>query len=185
MATSATWVQELEKQDVDDDHDEHEHHHHDDDDDDDEHEHGHHHHHHHHQDEGEAEEYGIGTFVYFARKPMSLNKFDYFCAKYWPDSVIRCKGVCYFVENPDMSYLFEQAGRQKRLTPAGRWYATAPKEDMEMLLANDPGLMRDWDPVYGDRMDKLVFIGRNMDRDAITGALDAILDPDWTPSKTN
>lgn len=185
VATSATWVQGLEKQDVDDDHDEHEHHHHDDDDDDDEHEHGHHHHHHHHQDEGEAEEYGIGTFVYFARKPMSLNKFDYFCAKYWPDSVIRCKGVCYFVENPDMSYLFEQAGRQKRLTPAGRWYATAPKEDMEMLLANDPGLMRDWDPVYGDRMDKLVFIGRNMDRDAITGALDAILDPDWTPSKTN
>lgn len=185
VATSATWVQELEKQDVDDDHDEHEHHHHDDDDDDDEHEHGHHHHHHHHQDEGEAEEYGIGTFVYFARKPMSLNKFDYFCAKYWPDSVIRCKGVCYFVENPDMSYLFEQAGRQKRLTPAGRWYATAPKEDMEMLLANDPGLMRDWDPVYGDRMDKLVFIGRNMDRDAITGALDAILDPDWTPSKSN
>lgn len=184
VATSAAWVQELEKQDVDDDHDEHEHHHHDDDDDDDEHEHGHHHHHHHH-DEGEAEEYGIGTFVYFARKPMSLNKFDYFCAKYWPDSVIRCKGVCYFVENPDMSYLFEQAGRQKRLTPAGRWYATAPKEDMEVLLANDPGLMRDWDPVYGDRMDKLVFIGRNMDRDAITGALDAILDPDWTPSKTN
>lgn len=184
VATSAAWVQELEKQDVDDDHDEHEHHHHDDDDDDDEHEHGHHHHHHHH-DEGETEEYGIGTFVYFARKPMSLNKFDYFCAKYWPDSVIRCKGVCYFVENPDMSYLFEQAGRQKRLTPAGRWYATAPKEDMEMLLANDPGLMRDWDPVYGDRMDKLVFIGRNMDRDAITGALDAILDPDWTPSKSN
>lgn len=186
VATSATWVQELEKQDNDEDHDhdEHEHHHHDDHDDDDEHEHGHHHHHHHH-DEGEAEEYGIGTFVYFARKPMSLNKFDYFCAKYWPDSVIRCKGVCYFVENPDMSYLFEQAGRQKRLTPAGRWYATAPKEDMEMLLANDPGLMRDWDPVYGDRMDKLVFIGRNMDRDAITGALDAILDPDWTPSKTN
>ncbi len=186
VATSATWVQELEKQDNDEDHDhdEHEHHHHDDHDDDDEHEHGHHHHHHHH-DEGEAEEYGIGTFVYFARKPMSLNKFDYFCAKYWPDSVIRCKGVCYFVENPDMSYLFEQAGRQKRLTPAGRWYATAPKEDMEMLLANDPGLMRDWDPVYGDRMDKLVFIGRNMDRDAITGALDAILDPDWTPSKSN
>lgn len=186
VATSATWVQELEKQDNDEDHDhdEHEHHHHDGHDDDDEHEHGHHHHHHHH-DEGEAEEYGIGTFVYFARKPMSLNKFDYFCAKYWPDSVIRCKGVCYFVENPDMSYLFEQAGRQKRLTPAGRWYATAPKEDMEMLLANDPGLMRDWDPVYGDRMDKLVFIGRNMDRDAITGALDAILDPDWTPSKSN
>lgn len=176
VATSATWVRELEKQDNNEhEHHEHEHHEH-------EHEHGHHHHHHDHE-EGEAEEYGIGTFVYFARKPFSLNKFDYFCAKYWPDSVIRCKGVCYFVENPDMSYLFEQAGRQKRLTPAGQWYATAPKEDMEMLLANDPGLMHDWDPVYGDRMDKLVFIGRNMDRDAITAALDVILDPDWTPGK--
>lgn len=180
VATSATWVQELEKQDDIDEHDHHEqvhdeHHH----DHDEHHEHGHHHHHH---DEGEAEEYGIGTFVYFARKPFSLNKFDYFCAKYWPDSVIRAKGVCYFVENPDMSYLFEQAGRQKRLMPAGMWYATAPEEDMEVLLARDPGLMRDWDAVYGDRMIKLVFIGRNMDRAAITGALDAILDPDWRPA---
>ena len=175
VATSATWVKELENQ----DNNEHEHEH--------EqapaHEHGHHHHHHHHDDEGEAEEYGIGTFVYFARKPFSLNKFDYFCAKYWPDSVIRAKGVCYFVENPDMSYLFEQAGRQKRLTPAGKWYATAPEDDLRMLLANEPGLMRDWDPVYGDRMDKIVFIGRHMDRGAITDALDAILDPDWKPSK--
>lgn len=194
VATSATWVQELEKQDNDEHHVHHEHHdHHEHDDehdeqdghDDHDHEHGHHHHHNHDHEEGEAEEYGIGTFVYFARKPFSLNKFDYFCAKYWPDSVIRCKGVCYFVENPDMSYLFEQAGRQKRLTPAGKWYATAPKEDMEYLLANDPGLMRDWDPVYGDRMDKLVFIGRNMDKDAIIGALDAILDPAWTPVKNN
>lgn len=184
VATSATWVKELEKQD--DDHDEHEHHHHDEheEDDDDEHEHHHHHHHHHHHDdEGEAEEYGIGTFVYFARKPFSLNKFDYFCSKYWPDSVIRTKGVCYFVENPDMSYLFEQAGRQKRLTPAGKWYATAPKEDMEILLAREPGLMKDWDPEYGDRMDKIVFIGRNMDRGAITAALDACLDASWKPGK--
>lgn len=183
VATSATWVKELENQDNNEEEHEHEHeheHHHEHEH---EHEHGHHHHHHHHDDEGEAEEYGIGTFVYFARKPFSLNKFDYFCAKYWPDSVIRAKGVCYFVENPDMSYLFEQAGRQKRLTPAGKWYATAPEDDLRMLLANEPGLMRDWDPVYGDRMDKIVFIGRHMDRGAITSALDAILDPDWKPSK--
>ena len=191
-ATSAAWVREIEGHHDDDDDDEHEeehHHHHHHDHDHDHHDHDeeeeghHHHHHHHHDDEGEAEEYGIGTFVYFARKPFSLNKFDYFCAKYWPDSVIRAKGVCYFVENPDMSYLFEQAGRQKRLTPAGKWYATAPEDDLRMLLANEPGLMRDWDPVYGDRMDKIVFIGRHMDRGAITDALDAILDPDWKPSK--
>ena len=142
------------------------------------HEHGvcHCHHHHHHDGEGEAEEYGIGTFVYFARRPFSLNKFDWFCAKKWPRSVIRCKGVCWFQENPDMSYLFEQAGSQKRLMEAGRWYATAPEEDLEVLMAREPGLMNDWDPEYGDRMQKLVFIGQHMDRAAITKALDDCLE---------
>jgi len=174
VATSATWVKEIEKpldeteHDV---HEHHEHHHHEQ-----ECEHHHEHGHHHHHDEGEAEEYGIGTFVYFARRPFSLNKFDWFCAKNWPKSVIRCKGVCYFKENPDMSYLFEQAGSQKQLSEAGRWYATAPREDLDMLLAQDPGLMRDWDPEYGDRMQKLVFIGQKMDKRAITTALDACLD---------
>lgn len=195
VATSATWVKEIEKP-VDETADGHHHHHHHEHEDHHEHEHEHKHehehehedhshcdhehgvchcHHHHHHKEGEAEEYGIGTFVYFARKPFSLNKFDWMCAKNWPKSVIRCKGVCYFKENPDMSYLFEQAGRQKSLKEAGRWYATAPEEDLEVLLARDPGLMRDWDPEYGDRMQKLVFIGQKMDRAAITAQLDACL----------
>lgn len=165
VATSATWVKEIEKP-VEEDHHHHHHHHHDHD----------HHHHHHHHDEGEAEEYGIGTFVYYARRPFSLNKFDYYCAKKWPRSVIRVKGVCYFKENMDMSYLFEQAGTQKRLVEAGRWYATAPQEDLEVLLARDPGLMRDWDDTYGDRMQKLVFIGRGMDRAQITKDLDDCLE---------
>lgn len=107
--------------------------------------------------------------------PFSLNKFDWFCMKQWPKSVIRCKGVCYFEENPDMSYLFEQAGSQKQLQEAGRWYATAPVEDLDILMARNPDLMRDWDEKYGDRMEKLVFIGRNMDKAAITAALDACL----------
>lgn len=190
VATSATWVKEIEKP-IDETADAHHHHEHEDHHGH-EHEHKHEHehedhshcdhehgvchcHHHHHHEEGEAEEYGIGTFVYFARKPFSLNKFDWMCAKNWPKSVIRCKGVCYFKENPDMSYLFEQAGRQKSLKEAGRWYATAPEEDLEVLLARDPGLMRDWDPEYGDRMQKLVFIGQKMDRAAITAQLDACL----------
>ena len=96
--------------------------------------------------------------------------------KQWPKSIIRCKGVCYFKENPDMSYLFEQAGRQKQLSEAGRWYATAPAEDMEILLANNPDMMRDWDPEYGDRMQKLVIIGRQMDRAAITKLFDDCLE---------
>ncbi len=189
-ATSAAWVREIEghhdedddHDDGDDDHDEDEHHHH-------HHEHGHHdeherheeghhhheHHHHHHHDEGEAEEYGIQTFVYYRRPGFDIHKLDRFMATQWPTNVIRTKGVLYFDHNPDMSYLFEQAGSQKKLTEAGYWYATAPEEELMELMAREPGLMRDWDETYGDRMIKLVFIGRDLDRQAITAALDACL----------
>ena len=179
VATSATWVEELEghhdDHDDDDDHDEHDHHH------EHEHEHEHHHHdhehhHHHHDDEGEAEEYGIQTFVYYRRKPFDLNKFDYFCASQFPRNIIRTKGVVYFSQNPDMSYLFEQAGVQKKLTEAGRWYATAPEEELREFMKNEPGLAQDWDPEVGDRMVKLVIIGQNLDRKAISSALDSCLD---------
>lgn len=170
--TAATWIQEIEK--PLDEIEEEEHHHHD------------HHHDHsalhsplsteHHHDEGEAEEYGIGTFVYFRRKPFDINKFDWFVAKHWPKNVIRSKGICYFSDNIDMSYLFEQAGVQKKLTEAGQWYATAPEDELERMLATEPGLRRDWDDKYGDRMQKLVFIGKDLDRAAITKALDDCLD---------
>jgi G3E family GTPase len=190
VATSATWVQELEgplHDDDDDDDDDDDHHHHEhehehhkhDHDEHEEHEHGHHHHHHHDHDheEGEAEEYGIGTFVYFRRQPFNFNKFDYFLDKQWPKSVIRTKGVLYFDHNRDMSILFEQAGVQKKVKEAGYWYATAPEEELVQLMRMEPSLQRDWDPEYGDRMVKLVFIGRKMDRQAITEALDACLEP--------
>ena len=136
--------------------------------------HGHHHHHHHH-DEGEAEEYGIGTFVYYRRQAFDINKFDWFVAKKWPASVIRTKGICYFSDEKDMSYLFEQAGTQKQLRQAGQWYASAPAEDLAQLMKSDPGFMRDWDEEYGDRMQKIVFIGKDMDRDRITRDLDECL----------
>ncbi len=172
VATSAAWIDQIEGHH---DEDEEEHHnHHDDDDDDDEHEH-HQHHHHHHDDEGEAEEYGISTFVYYRREPMNIGRFDEFVARHWPKGVIRAKGICWFLSEPDTCYLFEQAGKQVSLRDTGQWYATMPDEELLDFMRRNPDLQRDWDDTYGDRMQKLVFIGQHMDKAAITAALDECL----------
>ena len=171
----------------DDDDDHHHHHHHDEDCDceecqhehehDEEHEHGHHHHHHHHHhDGGEVEEYGIGTYVYYRRKPFNLEKFDRFVATKWPRNVIRAKGILYFSANNDMSYLFEQAGVQKTLREAGLWFATMPPEELYQLMQREPGIIRDWDEEIGDRMIKLVFIGQRLDKKQLAADLDACLE---------
>ena len=192
VATSAKWIQEVEGHDDDDDDDddddehEHHHHHHDDDDDehehhhhhdddDNEHEHHHHHHHHHHHDEGEAEEYGIGTYVYYARRPFELGLFDEFVARKWPKGIIRAKGICYFRDEQDICYVFEQAGKQVSIRNAGQWYATMPKAELEQLMEQNPALQRDWDEQYGDRMQKLVFIGQHLDKELIARELDFCL----------
>ena len=142
----------------------------------DDHDDDHHHHHHHDHEGGEVEEYGIGTFVYYRRPGFDLNKFDHFVATKWPKNVIRAKGVCYFSKNRDMSYLFEQAGVQKKLTEAGQWYATAPEEDLIQMMQQEPDLMRDWDEKYGDRMIKIVFIGQHLDGKQLARELDACLE---------
>ncbi len=176
-AMSAGWIRGIESRPTDEEEEEarnHDHNHHDG-----EqrhcHEEGHGHHHHHH-DEGEAEEYGISTFVYYRRPAFDINKFDYFVTKKWPKSVIRAKGICYFSDERGMSYLFEQAGSQKQLRQSGQWYATAPEEDLIQLMQSDPGFMRDWDAKYGDRMEKIVFIGQKMDKEQIIRDLDDCLE---------
>ncbi len=178
VAGSATWIQEVEKtHDEDEDEDEHDedehgHHHHDDDDD-------HDHHHHHHHEGGEVEEYGIGTYVYYARKALDINRFDWFVAKKWPKGVIRAKGICYFQDQFDTCYVFEQAGKQISLRNAGLWFGAMPKEELMQQIERDPMIAKDWDPYYGDRMQKLVFIGQHLDKEAIRKALDGCLvDPD-------
>ena len=171
VATSATWIQEVEKhhdEDDDDEEHEHEHHHHD-------HEHGHEHEHHHHHDEGEAEEYGIGTYVYYARRPFELGLFDEFVARKWPKGIIRAKGICYFRDEQETCYVFEQAGKQVSIRNAGQWYATMPKAELEQFMEENPGLRRDWDEQYGDRMQKLVFIGQHLDKELIAKELNDCL----------
>ena len=201
VATSAAWISEIEKHhdddDDDDDDDDHDHDHDHEDDHDHEHEHDHdhdhdshdhshsgeteggshhHHHHHHHHDEGEAEEYGIGTYVYSRRPAFNLGLFDEFVARKWPKGIIRAKGICWFHDEPDMCYVFEQAGKQVSLRNAGQWYATMSKEELQDFMERNPQLRRDWDDQYGDRMQKLVFIGQNLDKEKITADLDFCLD---------
>ena len=170
--SGAGWIRGLESDVHDEDHEEeHDHHH----EEHEEHEEHHHHHHDHDHEGGEVEEYGIGTFVYYRRPAFDLNKFDWFVNKKLPKSVIRAKGLCYFSDNTDMSCLFEQAGKQIMLREAGQWYATAPEEDLIRMMRQDPTIMKDWDAHYGDRMQKIVFIGQHMDKEQICKDLDECL----------
>ena len=203
VATSAAWINEIEGHHEDEDghNGANGFNGHDDDDDDAHHTHSthethsphdhHHDHEHHHHDyeesssgafdseaennQGEAEEYGIGTFVYYRREPMNLGRFDEFVARHWPKEIIRAKGICWFLSEPDTCYLFEQAGSQVSLKDSGQWYATMPDDELLDFMRRNPDLQRDWDDTYGDRMQKLVFIGQHLDRAAITAALDECL----------
>ena len=160
VATSATWIQEVESG-ADTHHHDHDEHHHE--------------HHHDHDEEGEAEEYGIGTYVYFRRRAFDLRAFDNWVARRWPKGIIRTKGICYFDDEQDKCYLFEQAGKQVSLRDAGRWFATMPPDELREALERDAQLQRDWDDFYGDRMQKLVFIGQHLDKELIERTLDECL----------
>lgn len=189
-ATSAGWIRGIEsalteeqKKEAEEHEHHHHHHHHDEEHEEEGHHHeecdeeGHHHeHHHHHHEGGEVEEYGISTFVYYRRPAFDIHKFDRFVATKWSRNIIRAKGVCYFSNNRDMSFLFEQAGVQKKLKEAGLWYATAPEEELIEVMRQEPGLLRDWDDKYGDRMQKIVFIGQHLDKEQLIRDLDECLE---------
>ena len=186
-ASSPAWVKELERDDNEEDEEEEEHHHNEECEHhhhehhkecehhhDHEHEHSHHHHHHHHG-EGEVEEYGIGTFVYTRRKPFNRDKFEEYVNMKWRKNIIRCKGIIWFSDEQDMSYVFEQAGNQFQMGEAGLWIASAPENEKNQILKENPELLKNWDSEVGDRIIKLVFIGQNLEKEEIKKELDTIL----------
>lgn len=152
-SVSAGWIEELES-----------------DEEEDEHEHGHHHHH----DETETEEYGISSFVYYRRKPFRVKKFENFLDEF-PKTIIRAKGLVWLSDDDYMSYCFEQAGKQKTISEAGQWIAAAPRYEIDKILKYNPEIQKVWDESCGDRMNKIVFIGKDMDKDDIISRLDACL----------
>ena len=125
--------------------------------------------------EGEALEYGIDTYVYTRRPALDLNKFDHMVATRWPKEIIRAKGLCYFSNDTDKCYLFEQAGRQKSIRDAGLWFATMEEDELQEMMRRDRKLRADWDPEYGDRMQKIVFIGQHLDKPALEKLMDSCL----------
>lgn len=183
---SAGWCKQLEEGEIEDDDDEHEHHHH-------EHEEGHedcdhehgvchhheeegHHHHHEHKHEGESEdEYGIGTFIYYRRKPFNRQKLDEYAAK-WPKNIIRCKGLMWFADESDMAWVFETSGRQIQAGYSGQWIAAAPEKEQKKILKENPEIQKEWDEKVGDRMIKLCIIGQDLDKKAISADLDKCLE---------
>ena len=128
------------------------------------------------EESGEALEYGIQTFVYRRRLPFNLGSFDEFVSTKWPKGVVRAKGICWFRDEPETCYLFEQSGKQFNITNAGQWYATMPEDQLKEFMEQNPGVKKDWDEKFGDRMEKIVFIGQNLDRKAIEAELDKCLE---------
>ena len=126
-------------------------------------------------DDPEVLEYDIQTFVYHRRQPFDQAAFQNFVENHWPDCVVRAKGVLWSDLNPDMCYLFEQAGHQMRLTENGLFVDSAPEEEKRQILAETPEIMDQWDPEVGDRETKLCIIGRHMDCEAVAAKLDELL----------
>lgn len=179
---SAGWCKHLEEDEVEDEH--HEEHHHREEEHEEHHHHEHeehdhegheHHHHHEHRHEGESEdEYGIGTFIYYRRKPFDRQLLDEY-ANTWPRNIIRCKGLMWFADEPEMAWVFETSGRQIQAGYSGQWVAACSPAEQKKILEENPKIKDEWDKDVGDRMIKLCIIGQNLDKEKISAELDKCL----------
>ena len=122
----------------------------------------------------EVLEYGIETFIYKRRKPFDLDKLNAY-AENWPTSIVRAKGIMWTIEHPDTAYVFEQAGRQMTMDESSLFVDAASDDERQQAITEYPEIMEDWDPEVGDRMNKICFIGRHMDEEALIKGLDSCL----------
>ena len=158
--SSAAWIREFNDWDNETDHSEEEHHH---------------HHEVENEEEGTALEYDINTFVYYRRKPFDNPAFIEWVKASPKHRIIRAKGICYFTDDEKNVYIYESAGRQRSLTCTGKWLSDCiSKQQIENLRKTDPNFAHDYDEQYKEKMIKLVFIGQNLDEEAIRSELDKI-----------
>ncbi|WP_369888427.1 zinc metallochaperone ZinU [Bacillus halotolerans] len=133
----------------------------------------------------ETEEYGISSFVYKRRLPFHSTRF-YQWMDQMSKNVVRAKGIVWCASHNSLALLMSQAGPSVTIEPVSYWVAAMPKLEQEQIKQQEPEILEDWDPEFGDRLTQLVFIGTDLDEDAITKELDQCLlteyefDSDWS-----
>lgn len=112
-------------------------------------------------------EHGISSFVYEERRPLYYDKFMKFLEEDYPETMIRAKGYVWFSDDDVHVQLFEQAGRNASVTIVSNWLAAFPEKERKAVIRENPEILDDWDEIYGDRINQIVFIGKDIDETAI------------------
>ncbi len=121
-------------------------------------------------------DYGISSFVFENRRPFNKEKFEEYLDKDFNYNIIRAKGYIWFKEAPSNVGLLEFAGGEMTITKTGQWLGSFSKEEQEEVFKNYPEVLDDWDPIYQDRINQIVFIGQDLDRNDIINKLNNCLD---------
>ena len=133
----------------------------------------------------ETEEYGISSFVYRSRLPFHTERLVSWYQDL-PREIVRMKGVVWCATHNDLALLLSQAGPSVEVEPLAYWVDSLPKAQQREIFENNPEVRELWDPQFGDRHTKLVFIGMDLDKEQITEDLERCLlsetemDEDWT-----
>lgn len=122
----------------------------------------------------ETEEYGISSFVYERAKPFHPQRLMQWMEE-WPEEIVRAKGMVWLATRNQFAQSLSQAGPSIQFGPAGQWVAALSEAEREAVLEEERELAASWHEEYGDRMNKIVFIGIEMDRSKLIDSLDSCL----------